>query len=279
MFYVVLAILAITSINVLMRYTTVKSRTVWGVMALNYLTGAIVSVILYISGGSPPPGQITIMLAVAAGLLYVSGMSLNMKTMSLRGASITASVVQLSVLIPVGLSILLYGEHLRVSQVAGVCLAVVSLPLLAFRPGVDLRKLDGEAIPYMLATLVVIGFAQLTSKVFISSGLGMERDGFFAVIFTFASLITIPIALRHRGEITRVDLPLGVGVGAFNILGNMFILEALKTLPGAVVFPLNGSGALVLVTAASMILFKEKVSRLNAAGMLVTLVAVVLINI
>jgi drug/metabolite transporter (DMT)-like permease len=279
MFYVVLAILTITGINVLMRYTTVRSRTVWGVMALNYLTGAIVSVVLYLSGGSPPPGQTTIILAFAAGLLYIGGMSLNMKTMSLRGASITASVVQLSVLIPIGLSMLLYGEQLRVSQIAGICLAVVSLPLLASRPGIDLRKLDGEAIPYMLATLVVIGFAQFTSKVFISSGLGMERDGFFAVIFTFASLITIPIALKHRKEITRSDIPLGLGVGAFNILGNMFILEALKTLPGAVVFPLNGSGALVLITVASMVLFKEKVSRLNALGMLVTLVAVVLINI
>ena len=279
MFYVVLAILAITGINVLMRYTTVRSRTVWGVMAMNYLTGAVVSLILYISGDSPPPGQITIMLAVVAGLLYIGGMSLNMKTMSLRGASITASVVQLSVLIPIGLSMLLYGEQLRVTQLAGVCLAVVSLPLLTSRPGVDLRKLNGEAVPYMLATLVVVGFAQFTSKVFISSGLGMERDGFFAVLFTFASMITIPIALRHRGEITRSDLPLGVGVGAFNILGNRFILEALKTLPGSVVFPLNGSGALVLVTAASVVLFREKVSRLNAAGILVTLVAVVLLNI
>jgi drug/metabolite transporter (DMT)-like permease len=251
----------------------------WGVLTINYLTGAIVSIILYTLNSAPFPGQITVMIAVSAGLLYIGGMALNMKTMSLRGASITASVVQLSVLIPIGLSMLIYGEQLRITQVAGVFLAVISLPLLASRPGVDLRKLDREAVPYMLATLVVIGFAQFTSRALIGAGLGMERDGFFVVTFSVATLITIPIALKYRGEINRLDVPVGIGVGVFNILGNIFILEALRTLPGAIVFPLNGSGVLVLITAASMVIFKEKVSRLNALGILVTLIAVVFLNI
>ena len=63
------------------------------------------------------------------------------------------------------------------------------------------------------------------------------------------------------------------------MLSNMSLLLALTTLPGAIVFPVSSAGSLLMVTISAIILFKEKVSKLNVTGILLTLIAVILINI
>jgi multidrug transporter EmrE-like cation transporter len=59
----------------------------------------------------------------------------------------------------------------------------------------------------------------------------------------------------------------------------MSLLIALTTIPGSIVFPVSSAGSLLMVTISAIILFKEKVSKLNLLGILLTLIAVVLINI
>ncbi|MFH0849928.1 MAG: EamA/RhaT family transporter, partial [Candidatus Bathyarchaeota archaeon] len=65
----------------------------------------------------------------------------------------------------------------------------------------------------------------------------------------------------------------------FNMLTNMSILLALRSVPASLFFPLNGSGGLMLTTFAAMLLFRERISGVNALGVAMTLAAVVLINL
>jgi multidrug transporter EmrE-like cation transporter len=88
----------------------------------------------------------------------------------------------------------------------------------------------------------------------------------------------VPIAFKHRGEVGGADPLYGGLVGAFNIGGNLSTLLALSTLPGAVVFPLVSSGGLLLVMVLSRLIFRERLNRLNLLGVVLTLLAVVLIN-
>ena len=87
------------------------------------------------------------------------------------------------------------------------------------------------------------------------------------------------MAWRNRKSIDKRDGLFGFGVGVFNVASNKFLLMALTTLPGAIVFPVSSAGSLLLVTISAIILFKEKVSKVNIVGILLTLVAVVLINL
>jgi len=68
-------------------------------------------------------------------------------------------------------------------------------------------------------------------------------------------------------------------VGVCNIGANLSTLLALTLLPGAVVFPLVNSGGLLLVTLLAWLIFKEKINRVNALGIALTLTAVLLINL
>lgn len=197
-----------------------------------------------------------------------------------RGASIAISVSQLSVLVPVVFSVALFGESLRANQLVGVVLALVSLPLLATKADAnESGSMDRGTMMLLVGTLLVQGFGQFSSKVLVASGLGSETGAFFIAVFSSATLFTVPVALSHWKNVKMTDLFYGAVVGVSNIGGNLSILLALVALPGAIVFPLVSSGGLLLTTILAWFIFKERVGRLNAIGIMLTLSAVLLINV
>ncbi len=280
MIFVVSGILTISGINLTNRLAITKIKTRWGVIVANYVVALFLSVAMFALGGVYVASPITIGLGLVTGFLYIGGMYLGMATIDRRGASIAVSASQLSVLIPVSLSVLIFSEMLKLNQLMGVATALVALPLLAAKIGIGLRGgLDKETVLLLVTQIVVQGFAQFSSKVLVAEGLSVERGVFFVAVFTSAVLATLPIAWRHRKEIVRSDFGYGGVVGACNIGGNLSILLALTSLPGAVVFPLINSGGLLLVTILAWFVFKERINRLNAIGVALTLAAVLLINL
>ena len=278
MIFVIAAALSITCLSLIMRYSTTKTKTLWGVILGNYLTAAGIMAFLVISGGKVEVSAFTLGLGAVTGLTYSAGMYLNLTLMGKRGAAITSSMIQLAVLIPIGVSVFLFGETIAPTQLLGIILAVASLPLLAAKPMENL-ELDREIIPMIILTIIVVGFSQLSSKILVQSGLEAQNNYFFLAIFSSAALLVSPLAWKNRGEINNRDGLFGMGVGVFNVAANRFLLIALTTLPGAIVFPVSSAGSLLMVTISAIILFKEKVSRVNLTGILLTLVAVVLINL
>ena len=278
MIFVIASALSITCLSLIMRYSTTKTETLWGVILGNYLTAAGIMAILVISNGKVEVSAFTLGLGAITGLTYSAGMYLNLTLMGKRGAAITSSMIQLAVLIPIGVSVFLFGETIASTQLLGIILAVASLPLLAAKP-MEKLELDREIIPMIIVTIIVVGFSQLSSKILVQSGLEAQNNYFFLAIFSSAALLVSPIAWKNREEISSRDGLYGLGVGVFNVAANRLLLMALTTLPGAIVFPVSSAGSLLMVTISAIILFKEKVSRVNLAGILLTLAAVVLINL
>ena len=278
MIFVIAAALSITSLSLIMRYATLNTKTLWGVILGNYLTAASIMATMVFSNSSWTVSVFTLGLGAVTGLTYAAGMFLNLTLMGKRGAAITSSMIQLSVLIPIAVSVFFYGETIDSLQLLGIALAVISLPLLAAKPMQKL-ELDRKVIPMILVTIIVVGFSQLSSKILVQAGLESQNNFFFLSIFTSAAFLVSPLALRNRGSIVGKDGLYGLGVGVFNVASNRFLLMALTTLPGAIVFPVSSAGSLLLVTISAIILFKEKVSRVNLVGIALTLIAVVLINL
>ena len=277
MIFVIAAALSITCLSLIMRYATLNTKTLWGVILGNYLTAASIMAAMVISNASWEVSPFTLGLGAVTGLTYAAGMYLNLTLMGKRGAAITSSMIQLSVLIPIAVSVFFYGETLGSLQLLGIGLAVASLPLLAAKPMQKL-ELDKEVIPMIIVTIIVVGFSQLSSKILIQSGFGSQNNFFLLAIFTSAAILVSPLAWRNRESIVSKDGLFGFGVGVFNVASNRFLILALTTLPGAIVFPVSSAGSLLLVTISAIVLYKEKVSRVNLVGILLTLAAVVLIN-
>jgi drug/metabolite transporter (DMT)-like permease len=278
MLYVLAAALSITCLSLIMRYATLKTQTLWGVILGNYITAAAIMGILILRAGSTQASTFTLTLGAITGFTYSAGMYLNLTLLGKRGAAITSSMIQLAVLLPITVSVFFYAETIDTQQLTGILLAISSLPLLASKPMQKL-EIDREILPMILITILVVGFSQLSSKILIQNGYGAQNNYFFLAIFTSASILVSPFAWRNRQKIKRNDAAYGFGVGLFNMMSNMSLLIALTTIPGSIVFPVSSAGSLLMVTISAIILFKEKVSKLNLLGILLTLIAVVLINI
>jgi len=278
MIFVAIAALSITCLSLIMRYSTLKTETLWGVIQGNYLTAAVLMGVVVLRNGSTEVSWFTLGLGALTGLTYSIGMYMNLTLMGKRGAAITASMIQLAVLIPITVSVFIYGETITTQQIIGILLAVTSLPLLAAKP-MQRLEIDREILPKIILTIIVVGFSQLSSKILIQSGYQAQNNYFFLAVFTSAAILVTPLTWRNRDKIQRNDPIYGIGVGLFNVLSNRSLLLALTTIPGAIVFPVSSAGSLLLVTISAIFLFKEKVSKLNLVGIFLTLVAVVLINI
>jgi drug/metabolite transporter (DMT)-like permease len=278
-FFIASGMICVTGINLVNRLAVNSIKTRWGVLASNYVVASMLGAAMYLLNDLQQASTFTLMLGLVTGLLYTGGMFLGITTIGRRGASIAVSVSQLSVLIPVSLSVAVFGESLASRQILGVAIALVSLPLLAAKVGGGLSGgLDRSVLLLLLAQLLVQGVAQFSSKILVALGFGAEKDVFFLAAYAAATLVTVPIAFKHRGEVGGADPLYGGLVGAFNIGGNLSTLLALSTLPGAVVFPLVSSGGLLLVMVLSRLIFRERLNRLNLLGVVLTLLAVVLIN-
>ena len=71
----------------------------------------------------------------------------------------------------------------------------------------------------------------------------------------------------------------GTLVGIPNFMHSSFMMRSLDTLPAAIVYPTESAGTLLIITVISWLIFKEKLNKKQVVSILLTLAALILINI
>lgn len=73
-------------------------------------------------------------------------------------------------------------------------------------------------------------------------------------------------------------MALGIGVGSFG--GQLISLLALEQkVPGYIVFPITTGGNLFLVTAAGVLMFRERIDRFGVVGIFKGILSFVLLSL
>ena len=83
----------------------------------------------------------------------------------------------------------------------------------------------------------------------------------------------------QRQGTTRRDILPGLALGLVNAVANAALVAALRQLPGVLVFPFTSAVSLALVAVYARVAWSERVSRTEAAGIVIALAAVTLINL
>ena len=250
--------------------------------AVNYATAA--GVYLIAAGvarlsGIPLPDLPTALLGVATGLLYVLAFTFIIRLQGARGISVSAAAIRLSVLFPVVASIVFWGERPGGVQIAGIVLAVFSLPLLgglSFRRGapIDWRGLGLTLVLFAANGLVVLGL-----RLYREIGRGDEGAYFFALLFLAAAISSAVVWRAEGNGIRRVDVLPGMAVGVWNTGSGLMVVIALRSMPGTVVFPIYSSIGLVLTTVVAALVWKERIRSAAGVGIGTAVAAAVLMNL
>lgn len=279
MLFLILAMLFSAVLALVLKY--LDSGSPYGVFFVNYITcallafGALQPRTLYNGDFTP------CWLGGITGLIYLASLSANGYSIHKNGAILSSVFTRLGVLVPILVSVALFGERPTLLQGLGVALAVAAAVVMNGLP----RKRETSApetkvylVPLVL-TLLLNGTADAMSKVFNQLGRRQDDGLFMFYIFLFAGLATLVLLVREGRPLTKRDLFFGVLAGIPNFLSSRLLLAALAELPAFLVYPSYSVGVILVISLASFFLFRERLNRrqMGAAGMI--LGALVLLNL
>lgn len=214
---------------------------------------------------------------LATGVLLFAGLISFQVAIRRHGVGLATAMAKLGVLVPLVLAIGLWGEHPRPPQWAGIALALTAIVLTNWPSRGD-RWRDALR-PALVVVLVCVGLSEFSSKVFQQHGHGAHKPIFLAVGFGTAGLIAwVVVAVRRRRFGWR-EVAVGIAVGVPNLFSIGSLVDALQSLPAAVVFPAFSAGSLLVVQLAGIALFDERPDRRGWSAVALTLAALVLINL
>lgn len=281
MIFLVLAMCGSAAISLTMKAFRAQRGNRYGMLLGNYITCVIVGFLMLGDPGLLLRGSVTsLVLGVIGGVFFVANLVSMQSSIRQNGAGLSAAFAKLGLVVTLGVSVLCFGERATPMQLAGIALVFAALLLIHGGGGKA-----GENRSFLLLLLVLFtgGAGDVMSKVFDELGTAAEGTLFFFWLFLTACLLTSALALREKrrtgAKLLWKELASGILVGIPNYFSSYWLLLALGSLPAVLVYPVASTGTILLVMAASALLFHEKLTRRQLAGILLILAALVLLNI
>ncbi len=248
-----------------------KRANVFGVVALSYGTGLIVLTTLALATHEPFPSWSILGWGALAGLTGAIGLSSLYAALSIGKMGITAPVCAvIGAALPIGFGVFTQGFP-QVLQISGFLLALVALWFLAKPEG-------SNGSPKGLGLAVVAGVATGLFLVIIKQ-VGNAALFWPIAASRFSSSTAMLIFVTVTGQQwlpTRRVLPLIIVGGTLDAFGNAFFLAAAQRGRLDIAAVLSSLYPAMTIALAALLL-RERMTRLQTAGMVAALVAIPLI--
>lgn len=275
MFYLLLAIASSAMVSILMRLSGKRTSSDIGLLSVNYLMCTALS--LLFAGGMEmgPLLHITAAMGAVNGVFYLAGFLLLQWNVKKNGVVLSATFMKLGLLVAMVISVCFFREIPSLLQGLGFALAVTAIVLINYRK-------DGAAAGAkwgLLWLLLCGGMADGMSKVFEEVGPGGFGDPFLFFTFLTALGLCVAVMMVKGGFPGKWELVYGLMIGIPNFFSSKFLLRSLQDIPAVIAYPVYSVGGILLVTMVGVLAFRERLRRLQWAGMGLILVALVLLNI
>ena len=278
MLYLLLAIICSALVSILMRVSAEKVTGNIGMLAVNYLMCLGLAVLFTGGGGTSAgtPGVAgAVFMGIINGVLYLLGFVLLQFNVKKNGVVLSTTFMKLGLLVPMAVSICLFGEVPALWQMIGFVLAVAAILLV--NSGSDGAGAGMKA--GLIFLLLACGGADAMSKVYEELGDPRWSEHFLLVTFATALLFCGVLMFVKRERPDRWGVLFGLLIGIPNYLSARFLLRALERLAAVIVYPTYSVAGILVATAAGLLLFKERLSKRQWAAVAVILAALILLNI
>ena len=204
--------------------------------------------------------------------------------LSSGNVSLTVMIVNLSMLLPVLVSVLLFHEPFGIKHTLGILLTVCSFVLC-----VNFK--DGGHVTKKWFTLTVVaalanGLTTVSQKIFSATEFQGEKESFVSCAYLIAFLITLVIYLvcilrkanldiLKRGRVYLIAVSVGIVLALFQWLNTY----AISVIDGTLFFPVFSGGAIIFCTISGILFFKDKLTLKQGISIAVGVLAVVIMNL
>jgi len=281
--FLILSILSSVIIANLLRFSEHRRSSRLVVIAANYITCTVASVIYGLATGGLSLSGGVAGLGILTGVSFALTFWLMIIAIGRVGIAIPVSVTRLAVVLPIAVSLVVYGERPNPWQQAGLVLALVALVLFGRSAGGDGRTVvpRWQTVLLVLGLFLGMGINGVNMKIFQEEfSIDASLYGFLAFLFGTAMLLSWVLVLtRRRERVTPFAVGLGLVLGLPNLLSSVFFILALRYLPGIVVFPLNDVGIVIVSALTGVLFWREKLALLTRLALVVSLAAIALMNL
>lgn len=275
MLYVLFAALCSVLVSVLLKLAKRSGIDVGQAVAWNYV--ATLALTLFALRPSPEPLRHADApwFALAALGVLLPTIFLTLAT-SVRHAGIVRSdaAQRLSLMIPLLAAFTLFGQPAEGTKLFGCALGLLALTCMVWHADSSDER-TGWGWP--LAVFAGFGMIDVLFKRVAAAGLPLGSS--LLAVFALALVVAFAIELARGLRFTLRSALGGLLLGLCNFGNILFYLRAHRALPEqpALVFASMNLGVVALGALVGMALFKERLSRTNALGLLLALAAIALL--
>jgi len=278
MLYLLLAIVSSAMVSVIMRLSSEKVSGNVGMLAVNYLMCLAMAWAYAGWDGFLPCGHgapAAVLMGAVNGCFYLAGFLLLQTGVKKYGVVLSSVFMKLGLLVPIVVSVAVFGEKPALLQAVGFCLAVAAIVLINYRgDGGEMRFRAG-----LLLLLLAGGSGDAMSKVFEEVGDAALSEQFLLYTFAAALVLCAVLMLRRGQRPGKWEVLFGLLIGIPNYFSARFLLRSLETLPAVIAYPTFSVGTILVITITGLWLFRERLSRRQWLAVAIILLALVLLNI
>lgn len=278
MVYLLLAVVSSALISIVMRMSTGKVQNKVSMLAVNYVVCMVMGACFTGFGNlfpEDPKMPATIGMGVINGFLYLSGFVLLQWNVRKNGVVLPTLFGKLGLLVPMILSIFLFGEMPSVLQGLGFVVAIAAVVLINY----EKKSVNNGFKAGLLILLLANGSCDAMAKMYEQYGSSNLSEHFVLYTFAVALVLCVALMLLRKEKPGKSELMYGAIIGVPNFFAARFLLMAVENLPAVIVYPTFSVGTILLVTLTGVLFFKERLNKRQWIGAAAILTALILLNI
>ena len=284
MIYLLLSILSSSVIFITFKITERFKTNLIKLITVNYLVAAI----LGFSFNRHPISILNILTSnwlpysLLIGFSFILMFFLIGYSTRLSGVAVTTIAGKLSMVIPILFSILYFSEKTTVLKISGLIIATLAVVLTSYRPVDKAKNIKLIILPIaiFLGSGITDSIVKYAQTYHVPNSLSLL---FPAVVFLTALLLGLVFILIKPKSISKnisiAELIGGTILGIANFGSLYFFILALNNskLDSSIVFGLNNICIVLFSIFIGLVFFKEKFSRVNFAGVLMAVIAILIL--
>ena len=265
-------------------FDTHKIQTIYAII-INYLTACLVGVLFY---NKPVqlneiPKNDWFYGTLFLGVLFIVIFNLMAKTSQRLGVSVASVATKMSFVIPVILGLILYSEKLSFLKSAGSILALAAVYFASVKD--TPRAIQRKALLLPIMVFLGSGIIDASIKYMEENHVSVNEFPIFSatvfgaaactgILFILLRSIDKPLKLNFRNVLG------GIALGIPNFFSIFFLLRALQNeaLNSASIFTINNVAIVMFSTLLGIVLFKEKISTKNWAGIALAVISIMMVT-
>lgn len=229
------------------------------------------------------PSQNWIPFALALGFIFITGFQIIGFTAQKCGITATTIANKTTMVMPVTVALLFYGDTATAPKIIGIICAVVAVLFTSYREekNKDATQFDFHYIALPIIVFILGGIIEVLLNYvsrFYAPDNALFSISIFAIAGTLGTIMLLVQLLRKRTTLQAKNLVGGIILGIPNYFSIYWLLLALQQsgLQSSILFPLANISVVLLSALLARVLFDEKLNLYNKIGVSLALFAIVL---